>query len=215
MNCKSTLSRGATIVIFLILTAIYFCRKQIGLTSELMLDITKTAPVLFLSLATYFLSNRRLISLALLLSAAGDLAGEEGIFLAQIALFALAHIAYIIYFAKHSAINRKSSIAIAIWTLFVLLFGGWIVSHIGSTIIKVACSVYMLLIGTMTATTFALRAEYKALYIVAAILFLFSDSCIAWNKFVEHFTGAGVAIMTTYFAAQGLFAWLAIKSCNK
>ena len=73
----------------------------------------------------------------------------------------------------------------------------------------------MLLIGTMTATTFTLRADYKALYIVAAILFLFSDSCIAWNKFVEHFTGAGVAIMTTYFTAQGLFAWLAIKSCNK
>lgn len=175
-----------------------------------MFDITKTLPVLFLGIATFFTSNRKLVSLALLLSSAGDLAGEEKIFLLQIALFALAHIAYITDFAKRAAFNSHNTITIAIWALFVILFGCWMVGHISSTTIKVACSVYMLIIGTMTALSFAIKANYKYLYIIAAILFLFSDSCIAWNKFVEHFAGASVTIMTTYFAAQGLFAWLAI-----
>ena len=197
-------------IIYLMLVCLYFCRKEIGLTGQLMLDITKTLPVLFLSIATLFASDRGLISLALLLSAAGDLAGEEGIFLLQIALFALAHIAYIADFSKCVTFNRRNKITIAVWALFVVLFGGWIVSHISSATIMAACSVYMLIIGSMTALSFAIKAEYKPLYIIAALLFLFSDSCIAWNKFVEHFSGAGVTIMTTYFAAQGLFAWLAI-----
>ncbi len=69
----------------------------------------------------------------------------------------------------------------------------------------------MIIIGTMAATTFAINSRYRALYVIAALLFVFSDSCIAWNKFVEHFAGAGVVIMSTYFVAQGLFAWLAAK----
>ena len=139
------------------------------------------------------------------------MAGEEKIFLAQIALFALAHIAYIIYFAKRAIINSKNRIAIAIWVIVMLIFGGWMVSHIDSTTIKIACSLYILLIGTMAATTFAIQVAHKPLYIIAALLFIFSDSCIAWNKFIEHFTGAGVTIMTTYFTAQAIFAWLALK----
>lgn len=211
MSYKSILNRNFVIVIFLALVVIYFFRNNLGLTSQLLHDITKTLPVLFLSLATYFCGSNRLVSLALLLSAAGDLAGEEKIFLAQIALFALAHIAYIIYFAKRATINSKNRIAIAIWVIVMLIFGGWMVSHISSTTIKIACSLYILLIGTMAATTFSIQATHKPLYVIAALLFVFSDSCIAWNKFIEHFAGAGVTIMTTYFAAQAIFAWLALK----
>jgi hypothetical protein len=69
----------------------------------------------------------------------------------------------------------------------------------------------MLIIGTMTATTFTISSRYKFIYVIAGVLFIFSDSCIAWNKFVDHFSGAGLTIMSTYFAAQLLFAWLAIK----
>lgn len=211
MNYKSTLSRTVTAVVFLLLVSIYFFRKQIGLTSELMLDITKTAPVLSLSIATLFCSNRKLISLALLLSAAGDLAGEKGAFIAQISLFALAHIVYILDFTKLATFNRRSSIIISLWAVVVVIFGIFVIGNINSSLLKVACALYMIIIGTMAATTFAINSRYRALYVIAALLFVFSDSCIAWNKFVEHFAGAGVAIMSTYFAAQGLFAWLATK----
>lgn len=175
------------------------------------MDITKTAPVLFLGISTWLSGGKKLLPVALLLSAAGDLAGEEHSFLMQISLFALAHIAYIFHFGARAGFSRRKAIYIAIWAVCLLLIGGYIISHIDTVVIKVACSVYMLLIGTMVATTFTIRSAYRWLYIASAMLFLFSDSCIAWNKFVEHFAHAGVIIMSTYFAAQGIFAWLYLK----
>lgn len=46
---------------------------------------------------------------------------------------------------------------------------------------------------------------------VGAILFLISDSLIAFNKFYESFSGSGILILTTYWLAIGFFAYSASK----
>lgn len=49
----------------------------------------------------------------------------------------------------------------------------------------------------------------------AALLFVFSDATIAWNKFVEPLPDATLRIMSTYYAAQYLFALLALAASSR
>jgi len=48
-----------------------------------------------------------------------------------------------------------------------------------------------------------------------ALLFVFSDATIAWNKFVEPLPDATLRIMSTYYAAQYLFALLALAASSR
>lgn len=203
-------SSNAIVALYLLFVALYFSRHFVGCQGSLWLDVTKTLPVLFLGVATLFCSSNRAVACALLLSAAGDLAGERALFIWQITLFAVAHIAYIAAFARRrKPFNLCSALLSGAWVVALLLFGGFVVSHIQAPSLKIACTIYMLIIASMSVAAFNIRTQYRTLYIVAALLFVFSDSCIAWNKFVDTLNYAGVLIMSTYFAAQGLFAWCA------
>ena len=57
-------------------------------------------PVLLLSLATFLSRRRELLpfGFAFLFSAAGDAVGARGLFIPQMAFFALAHVAYVCWF---------------------------------------------------------------------------------------------------------------------
>lgn len=211
MSCKSILTSRVAAVIFLLLAVLYFCRGLIPLSGQLWCDITKCAPVLFLAVATLCAGGSRLMPLALLLSAAGDWAGEHRIFLLQLSLFALAHIAYIVYFAKGAKFGKRGVVVASVWGVVMLTLGGYIIPHIDSAVIQVACGVYVLLIGTMALFAFMNCGALRVLNIIAALLFVASDSCIAINKFVGKFEYAGIVIMTTYFAAQLIFAYVHMK----
>ena len=208
MNCKSTLSSGVVITLFLLSAALYFFRGAVDCNSTLWLDFTKALPVALLGITTWFAGSNKLLPIALLLSACGDIAGEHGALITQIGFFAAAHIAFICHFLRYRKISRGRVAATAIWAVIMLLFGTFIVSHISSTTISIACSLYVVIIGSMVASTLFIDSKYRAWYITAALIFVFSDSCIAWNRFIEKFDGAGLAIMTTYFTAQLIFATL-------
>lgn len=208
MNCKSTLSSGVVITLFLLSAALYFFRGAVDCNSTLWFDFTKALPVALLGITTWFAGSNKLLPIALLLSACGDIAGEHGALITQIGFFAAAHIAFICHFLRYRKISRGRVAATAIWAVIMLLFGIFIVSHISSTTISIACSIYIIIIGSMVASTLFIDSKYRVWYIIAAFIFVFSDSCIAWNRFVEKFDGAGLAIMTTYFTAQLIFATL-------
>ena len=59
------------------------------------------------------------------------------------------------------------------------------------------------------------RGRYAPGFRVAALLFVFSDATIAWNKFVEPLPDATLRIMSTYYAAQYLFALLALAASSR
>lgn len=208
MNCNN-ISRISIVTIgYILCVSLYFCRSLFDIDSRLWLDVTKVLPVSFLFVVSWLSGGNKLLPIALLLSAIGDFAGEEHHFIWQIAMFAMAHIAFICYFVRRAHIDKLAKILIPLWVVILIPLGVYVLVNIGSLTMMVACSVYMLLIGSMAAATMAIKSPYRWWYIVAALIFVLSDYCIAWNKFVEHFSYAGVVIMSTYFAAQFILSLL-------
>ncbi|MBR3702373.1 MAG: lysoplasmalogenase [Alistipes sp.] len=167
-------------------------------------------PTLFATFATAVNSKRGgwLIPLALLASAAGDWAGAMGEFIFQIGFFAVAHIFYIADFAPKCRFTRHRMLTLVLFSAIVLPFLGYVMLHIANNVKLIAVGIYGMIIYSMGFTALIQNHRHSILYAIAALLFIFSDSCIAYNKFVEHIPNANTWIMTTYYAAQGIFCAL-------
>lgn len=149
------------------------------------------------------------IPLALVASAAGDLMGAQRIFIAQVAYFALAHIFYIVDFSRCASWRgrwpRVAVLAVVTaWYLWLVL------SHIESAAEMAAVGIYGVVIFFMAATAVVQQRRHAAWYAVAALLFVVSDSLIVYNKYVGTVPCEDELVMATYYAAQGIFAYLMI-----
>ena len=194
---------------FLILAVLYFFVGNWG-CDWLICRRWVAVPTLFATVATA-LNFRRggwLIPLALLASSAGDWAGAMGEFIFQIAFFAVAHIFYIADFAPKCKFSIKRIVALVIFSAIVLPFLGYVLMHIGDRVEMIAVAIYGVLIYSMGFTALIQNRKFSMFYAIAAMLFIFSDSCIAYNRFVDHIPNATMWIMTTYYAAQGIFCTL-------
>ena len=194
---------------FLILAVLYFFVGDWG-CDWLICRRWVAVPTLFATVATA-LNFRRggwLIPLALLASSAGDWAGAMGEFIFQIAFFAVAHIFYIADFAPKCKFSLKRIVALVLFSAIVLPFLGYVLMHIGDRVEMIAVAIYGVLIYSMGFTALIQNRKFSILYAIAAMLFIFSDSCKAYNRFVEHIPNATMWIMTTYYAAQGIFCTL-------
>ena len=157
-----------------------------------------------------------LVLFALLLSAAGAAAGAVHDFLLQMFLFALAHVAYIRYFLPSAEFSRRRIAAAAVVGagLLLFLFAG-IVPRVASSVERTGVALYGTVIAAMLLSVLFYRGRYAPGFRVAALLFVFSDATIAWNKFVEPLPDATLRIMSTYYAAQYLFALLALAASSR
>ena len=157
-----------------------------------------------------------LVLFALLLSAAGDAAGAVHDFLLQMFLFALAHVAYIRYFLPSAEFSRRRIAAAAVVGagLLLFLFAG-IVPRVASSVERTGVALYGTVIAAMLLSVLFYRGRYAPGFRVAALLFVFSDATLAWNKFVEPLPDATLRIMSTYYAAQYLFALLALAASSR
>ena len=194
---------------FLILAVLYFFVGDWG-CDWLICRRWVAVPTLFATLVTALNFKRGgwLIPLALLASSAGDWAGAMGEFIFQIAFFAVAHIFYIADFVSKCKFSVKRIVALVLFSAIVLPFLGYVLMHIGNRVELVAVAIYGVLIYSMGFTALLQNRKFSMFYAIAAMLFIFSDSCIAYNRFVEHIPNATMWIMTTYYAAQGLFCTL-------
>ncbi|MBO5860931.1 MAG: lysoplasmalogenase [Alistipes sp.] len=194
---------------FLILAVLYFFVGDWG-CDWLICRRWVAVPTLFATLATALNFKRGgwLIPLALLASSAGDWAGAMGEFIFQIAFFAVAHIFYIADFVPKCKFTLKRTVALVLFSAIVLPFLGYVLMHIGNRVEMIAVAIYGVLIYTMGFTALLQNRKFSMFYAIAAMLFIFSDSCIAYNRFVEHIPNATMWIMTTYYAAQGIFCTL-------
>lgn len=198
--------------IFLLLAVVFFLQR--GSAYIHVIRDFVAVPTLFAAIATAikFRSGGKMIPLALLASAAGDCAGAEGSFIMQIAFFAVAHLFYIGDFVPQAkGFERKRVALIATYAIGMLCFLGYVMTHIENTVEFYAIGVYGAIILTMGVTALLQIRERKALYAVAAILFITSDSFIAYGKFVEPIANGNTWVMTTYYAAQGLFMYLMLR----
>ena len=200
-------------VSFLLAVVIYFGNWNIGINHWLIKDISKTLPLCVLTIITWLAGGRRfaIMPLAFLFSMLGDLAGEHRNFILQIGMFAIAHIFFVINFSRRAKFDKTAYVCAIIIAIVAIVLGVTIVPNIAKSIEQYACSFYILLITIMAISAVAQQSAYRWWYIAAAVLFMFSDSCIAWNRFIGKIPYAGAIIMATYFAAQYIFARQYIK----
>ena len=194
---------------FFILAVLYFFVGDWG-CDWLICRRWVAVPTLFATVATALNFKRGgwLIPLALLASSAGDWAGAMGEFIFQIAFFAVAHIFYIADFVPKCKFTLKRTVALVLFSAIVLPFLGYVLMHIGDRVEMIAVAIYGVLIYSMGFTALIQNRKFSMFYAIAAMFFIFSDSCIAYNRFVEHIPNATMWIMTTYYAAQGIFCTL-------
>ncbi|MBZ5857942.1 lysoplasmalogenase [Flavihumibacter profundi] len=178
-----------------------------------------TKPLLMIILLVWFLFTankgakvRHWISTAIFFSWLGDIflmnEGDQ-YFMAGLGSFLLAHLCYIFFFtfirtgqSKMPAWNIYILVALS---LYVGIFYFFLAPHLNNTL-KPPVFIYAFVIAAMFASAyhaFSIRKSGSGLLcITGAALFILSDSLLAINAFIIPFTGASLAVMTTYILAQ-------------
>jgi uncharacterized membrane protein YhhN len=209
------MKRTGWIIIFLLvlvadLLAIYF-------NNDMLRRISK--PLLMPLLMIYFLEQTKIfisglktwIMLALFFSWVGDilLMFEERkavFFLLGLSSFFIAQVFYIVFF--HNIRMKENIRGNALLLLLVVVYYGILVSVLSPFLgtMKLPVRIYGVVISfmLMLAMHMMLGKNKKAGWwmMVGAILFVTSDSLLAFNKFYSPFNYAAIAVMLTYGLAQ-------------
>jgi len=218
------MKKNIWIILFLIvlttnLIAVYFNHETLKFISK---------PLLIPLLAIYLLIQTRpvisnlkpWIVLALFFSWTGDmlLMFEENnsiFFLLGLSAFLLAQVSYIIFF--HGIRMREYIRGNALLLLPVVLYYAILVSVLSPFLgnMKLPVRIYAVVLSfmLMLAMHTVLGKNKKAgLWMMSgAILFVASDSLLAFNKFYATFNYAGIIIMLTYGLAQLFITYGAVK----
>jgi uncharacterized membrane protein YhhN len=143
---------------------------------------------------------------ALALSLAGDvllmLPREQ--FVGGLAAFLLAHVCYIGGFIAGGLRGRAVALALVGTAVVLAPVARRILRGVQARepALRPPVVAYLFVIGTMLAVAVVSGNAFAA---GAAVLFVASDSMIAWSRFVAPFDAASVAIMVTYHLAQAGF----------
>jgi uncharacterized membrane protein YhhN len=174
------------------------------------------------------------VLLAFAFSWLGDVAlleTDDSRFLLGLSAFLVAHLAYVVaaFRAPHEAggwpsaegrpparlpgaAARRGLAAIPWAVVPVALFAGLLMARLwpGLGALRVPVAVYATVIAGMCLASLNRyrRVPPRSFSLVAAgaVIFMLSDSMIAWNRFAQPFDAAGPLIMITYLGAQALFA---------
>ena len=191
---KRILSRPAIIIsiVFFLLAILFF--------SPIQMPYKLAYPLAFLTLCALRYSSWPMV-LAMGFSALGDYMGVCHNFWGQMGSFALAHIAFVVFFYRLYQ-QEKAMMGIK-WKsvlvgLYGIVVGMCIVPHLQGPL-QFGVTVYILLILAMCILAWM---QKNPLYALGAWLFVFSDTILAWNKFVSPIEWAGYLIMVPYYLGQ-------------
>lgn len=220
---RSTLSFKAYIAIsFVYLLLIILGREDISW-------FLKPFLIPFLFLAVYscgdFPSKKFLLT-ALIFSWIGDvvlLFADKGeiYFIIGLISFLMSHIAYIILFSKQLRINSNRNKAV-FWAgttaiiVYLMVMLAVLLPRLGP--LKIPVIVYAMVLSTMLLFAFKGYLKWNSpanIYILlGAVIFVSSDSILAFNKFYETLKFSSLLIMSTYITAQYLIV-VGILKLNK
>lgn len=157
-----------------------------------------TKALLMPLLAAWVISRRgpRLVVAALGFSWLGDVLLQfDGLFIAGMGAFALAHVCYVTYFAGRPRIAAVVGYAVA-WAVLMAL----LLPSLGALQIPIALYSLLLTATAVMSTRHSLTAA------IGGGLFLLSDTLIAVRLAGIDLPLGGVLVMSTYIAAQYLLA---------
>lgn len=172
-----------------------------------------TLLILFFALAyrsKIRLAYSRWICLGLLFSLVGDvlLIWPDKFFVAGLAAFFFTHLAYLTAFTR----DAKFPANWLLWTVF-LIIAAEDFRQLHARLprgLGLPVALYAVALATMTAQAIGrsirLRSFASKLAAIGAILFLLSDTLLAWNRFQKPIAAAPALILSLYYAAQFLIA---------
>lgn len=122
-------------------------------------------------------------------------------FLLGVAAFFAAHLAYIVGLRMDESSATTLLIGVLAVAAFALTIGRRIVLAVREKApeFSTPVSAYVAVISVMVVSAIATRNVYAA---AGAIVFMASDTLIAWNRFVQPLAWAPVTIMVTYHVGQ-------------
>lgn len=169
--------------------------------------VAKPATLVALTLAAVLLDpadpvQRAAFVVALTLSLVGDvfLVLDDRWFVAGLAAFLLAHIAYTVGFLIAGVDVEGLLVGVAVTAALGLALGRRIVSGAAAEL-RAPVTIYIAFISLMVASALATRHPWA---VTGALSFYLSDALIGWTRFVGDVRYARVAIMVTYHVGQGL-----------
>lgn len=121
------------------------------------------------------------------------------LFTAGLGAFLLAHAAYIVGF--HASLGWRLLWFVLLGGFAYLLGARQVLAAVEDRALRSAVAVYMAVICFMVASAIASGSLRAA---IGALLFLASDTLLAWNRFVQPFSHANVMVMVTYHLGQFL-----------
>lgn len=195
-----------------LITCIIFFLEAILFFAPVDIPHKITIPVATLTVASLWLCPWQ-ISLALLFSALGDYFGSCANFIGQMGFFAIAHVCYIVYFInryltkverdRKLTLKAKGYLGMVTFCTLALLATAFfkIVPCVEPGIIKTGVCIYACLISSMM---FLALLQRSSLFALGAVIFVFSDFILAWNKFVEPVPYRQYLVLVPYFLAQWL-----------
>lgn len=150
-----------------------------------------------------------LVLLALVGSWFGDiflmLQGSNSLFfIFGLGSFLLAHVAYILAFKKFDNVLTSSGILVTsiLFISYSLMLSYILWSGLGE--MKIPVILYALVLTLMGIFGVIKNVGVSNFVVIGAVLFIVSDSMIAYDKFVEPFSSSRFLIMGTYISAQFL-----------
>lgn len=208
--------KNKLIILYLIVLAIEIWADSNN--QKIVMMVTK--PLLMPLLIALYLSFKQTILpnwyyiLALIFSLFGDvflMFKSNDLFIPGLASFLIAHIFYILLFFKESKILRWPTLIILIVTISYLSF---LKPYISNELI-LPVSMYCIVISLMGIVAVNRKKSSFGYSLISfgALLFIISDSLIAFNKFIENLPQSSFLIMSTYGLAQ-LFILLGFLKKN-
>ena len=150
------------------------------------------------------------ISLGLFLSLIGDilLMLPGNLFLYGLTAFLLAHISYLVGFAR----DVKFPARVSVWILYLAIIGSFY-EFLRPTIppgLRLPVAIYVFVVTSMAAQSMGrfLILKNNAAFCAAAgtLLFVLSDSLLSFDRFRASIPWASFFILVSYYAAQWLIA---------
>jgi uncharacterized membrane protein YhhN len=175
--------------------------------------VTKPLPLLtLLILLKPYTHFRKYIFTGLVFSLLGDilLESSSSMFIFGLSAFLMGHIAYIVAFTGRSHKIDLLSLGLLIVSGIIIYF----VLYPGLNNLAFPVLLYIIVILAMSWRAIAQRNfdKYAGFAAIGSILFVFSDSIIAINKFTTSIPYARFIIMITYWTAQSFIFYSAYKT---
>lgn len=153
------------------------------------------------------------VLVALVLSLCADIAIKFS-FIAGLAIFLLAHIAYLVAFVPKASLRHALLPALVYGTAAVGI-GAWILPGAMAQGMLWPVIVYMCFVTLMAVTLTAAAFRRRGVFVRAGVggtLFFVSDAVIGTGRFAYDFPYSAAVVLITYWAAQLLIASVLVKT---